>query len=168
VIPDGSVAREWLTARHLTRLSATEPQPSSHVQPDDDCSEDDHGAIIDGTFFIACSQPAPLLQPIDAALDHVAPGVDRRVEDQRTPWLGIALCPLITTLWDSVRNLSCPQQPTTARVAVALISDDAIWQGAWAPASAWSQFEQSIIQLERNQRKAASNKCLPGHSASTT
>ena len=61
------------------------------------------------------------------------------VEVQREPWPGGAPCPLITAFRDRARDLSCAQQPTTARVAVALISDDAIWPGARTPASARSQ-----------------------------
>src|SRR5262249_19349418 len=77
----------------------------------------------------AGGQPAPLLEPIDAALHDVAPRVEGLVKGQRTPPLRRAPRPLIPSLRNQVRDLSRTEQPTAAWVAVALIGNDTVWSG---------------------------------------
>jgi hypothetical protein len=111
----------------------------SGVQPDDNGCQNQHGAIIERAFLVTRRQPTPLFEPIDAALHHVAPRVDERSEDQRATWVSGPLRSLVASLWDGVLDLPLPQQAPTAQIAVALVSDEAIWAGAWSSTStdAW-------------------------------
>jgi hypothetical protein len=98
----------------------------SRVEPDDDGSDHDHRPIVGGALFVAGSQAPPLLEAVDAALDHVAACVGRLVEGERATWPFVASHPLIAALGNGVRDVPLAQEPPTARVAVAFVSDDAI------------------------------------------
>ena len=42
--------------------------------------DEDHGGVVDGKLFVSRSDAPPLLEPIDASLDHVALAVASFVE----------------------------------------------------------------------------------------
>lgn len=44
------------------------------------CCNEDHGDVVGGELFVSRSYPPPLLEPIDASLDHVALAVASFVE----------------------------------------------------------------------------------------
>jgi hypothetical protein len=106
----------------------------SRVEPNDDGSDDDHCSVIRRSLLIAGRQPTPLLQAVDAALDHVATGVDRLVNDEWTTRSSRPLRALVAPLWNGVLDLPPAQQAPTAGIAIAFISDEVIWAGAWSPA----------------------------------
>src|SRR5262249_43562755 len=58
---------------------------------------------------------------------HVAPGIDRRVKDQRASRPSGPTCLLVAALGNRVWDLPLAQQPTTAWVAIAFIGDEPIW-----------------------------------------
>ena len=95
-------------------------------KPDDDGGDDHHCAIVGGALLVTGGQPTPLLQAIDAALDHVAPRVDRLIEGERPTRSAGALRSLIAALRDGVRDLPLSEQQATARVAVAFVGDEPI------------------------------------------
>ena len=111
----------------------------SRLEPEDDRGDDDHRAIVGGALFVAGGQSAPLLEPIDTTLDHIPTGVDRLVEGERTARPSRPPGTLIPSLGDCVRDLALAQQATTTRVAVALVSDDALWTCPWSstPSRPW-------------------------------
>jgi hypothetical protein len=57
----------------------------SRAEPDNNRGEYNYRAVIERAFLVTSRQSTPVLEPIDAALDDVAAGVDRLVEDQRAP-----------------------------------------------------------------------------------
>jgi len=54
------------------------------MAPDDNGGKDHQRRVVDGALFVVRGQISPLFEPIDAALDDIAPRVDRPVEDQGT------------------------------------------------------------------------------------
>jgi hypothetical protein len=98
----------------------------SGVKPEDDRGQDEHGAIVDRALLVAGRQPTPLFEPIDAALHHVAPRIDRLVEDQWTPAPSRSTLSLIAPLWNGVLDLSLAQHAPTAGITIAFVSDEAI------------------------------------------
>lgn len=44
------------------------------------CCNEDHGDVVGGKFFVSRSYTPPLLEPIDASLDHIALPVAGSVE----------------------------------------------------------------------------------------
>jgi hypothetical protein len=125
------------TARQHTTMS--QGTLISRVKPEDDGGQDQHGPIVDGAFLVTRRQATPLFEPIDAALHHVAPRVDDRIEDERTAWSRRPLRPLVASLGDGVLDLPLPQQAPTAWVTVALVGDEVVWAGTWSSTStgAW-------------------------------
>jgi hypothetical protein len=107
---------------------------ASAFEPEDDGGEDEHGAVVERTFLVARRQATPLFESIDAALDHVAPCVDRGIEEERSPWPSCSLRALVASLGNRVLDLPLAQQAPTAAIAVALVGDEVIWAGAWSPA----------------------------------
>src|SRR5262249_39919241 len=81
-----------------------------------------------------------LFEAIDAALHHIAPSVDDRIEDERTACSRRPLRPLVASLGEGVLDLPLSQQAPTARIAVALVGNEAVGARAWPPAStsAWN------------------------------
>jgi len=56
------------------------------MAPDGNGGGKDHQRrVVDGALFVARGQILPPFEPIDAALDDIAPRVDRPVEGQGTP-----------------------------------------------------------------------------------
>src|SRR5487761_2505763 len=96
----------------------------------DDGSQHEHGAVINGAHLIERRQLTPLLELIVAALDDIASGIGRFVEGQWTPRLGSALRPLIAPLWDSVRNPPLAQQASATRITIAFVGDQPTRTGA--------------------------------------
>jgi len=115
--------------------SAPSLSSGSRVKPDDNGREDDQRPIVDRAFLVAGDQSTPLLEAIDASLDHVAPGrdgfveIDSFVEEERPSWPNCSLRTLVASLWNGVRDLSLPQPAATAWVTVALVGDDAVGAG---------------------------------------
>ncbi len=123
----------------------------SGVEPENDGGDDDHRSVVDHALLVARGEPAPLLEAVDAALHDVATRVGRLVEGQRATRSGRATRPLIAALRNRVRDLPHAEQPTTARVAVALVSDDPIWAGprSSTPSESW---DANAIQHRRQLR----------------
>ncbi len=111
----------------------------STLEPEDNGGQNEHGAVIEGTLLVAGGHPAPLLEPIDAALDHVASRVGCLVEDQRTPRSSGSLRALVAPLWNGVLDLSLPQPAPTPCIAVPFVGDEVIWTRPGSPTScgAW-------------------------------
>jgi hypothetical protein len=63
----------------------------SGLQPKDDRGLDDHRPLVDGALLVAGGQASPLLELVDAALDHVAPPVGGLVEGQQAAGSGRSL-----------------------------------------------------------------------------
>ena len=105
-------------------------------EPDDDGRDHHHRAVVDCTLLITRRQATPLLEPIDAPLDHIPTRVDGLVKGQRPTTSCGAARPLIPSLRNRVRDLPLTQQPTTARVTVALIRDEPLRARSWSPAPA--------------------------------
>src|SRR5262249_49573899 len=97
----------------------------SRAEPINDGGEDDHRPIIERAFLVTSRQSTPLFESIDTALDDVATGIDRFVEDQRS-------------LRDGVLDLPPAQQVATARITVAFVSDEVMGARPRPPSSAWS------------------------------
>jgi hypothetical protein len=108
----------------------------SRLKPDDDGGQDDHRAIIERAFLIPGGYTAPLFKPVDAAFHHVAPRIDRLVKDEWTTRSRRASRALVASLWDRMVDLPLAQPAATPWIAVAFVSDEAVWAGTWSPASA--------------------------------
>lgn len=120
----------------------------SRLEPENDGSNDDHCAVVDGAFLVAGRQPPPLFEPVDAALDHIPPRVNCLIEDQGATRSRRATRALIAALRDGVRDLPPLEQPAAARITVAFVGDDAIWSSTGTSASAWS-WDTNTVQYRR-------------------
>lgn len=120
------------------------PADGSRLQPQDDRGEHHHRPVIDGAFLVAGSQPTPLFEPIDAALDDIATRIDRGIEEERSPWPSRSLRALVASLGNSVGNVSAAEQLTTSPIAVALVSDEAVWTRPWSPGSCGARDPDAI------------------------
>lgn len=117
----------------------------STFEPKDNGRQDEHRAVIERPLLITRSQAAPLLEPIDAALDDVATGIDGCVEDERTPRARCPLGSLVTPLGNGVFDLSLAQHAPTARIAIALVGDEPKRAGAW-PSSSTRAWDANAVQ----------------------
>src|SRR4051812_50092492 len=80
--------------------------------------------------------PPPLLERVDPAFHPTAPPVLLRVEVRAAPApppLPLPRLPLVFALRDQCPDLAPPQGPATARVAVALVSQQPLQPLARAP-----------------------------------
>jgi hypothetical protein len=112
----------------LTFLYRDEGLPDeSRLEPHDNGGDDDHRPVVDRPLLVASREPAPLFEPVDAALHDVAPRIDRLLKCQRATTPCRAPRPLITPLWDGVRDLARSEQSPTARIAISFVGDEAIW-----------------------------------------
>src|SRR5216683_1584278 len=75
------------------QIQGTSLSDESRIEPDDDGRDDHQRAVVGRALLIACGESAPLLEPIDAALDDVATGIDRLVKGERATWPGRPLRP---------------------------------------------------------------------------
>jgi hypothetical protein len=114
------------------------------LEPEDDGGQDNHCPIIDGSLLVAGGHAPPLFEPINAALDHIAPRIGRLVKDEWTTRSSGPMGALIAALWNRVFDLPPAEQASTARIAIALVGDDAIWAPPRAPASARSRNADSL------------------------
>ena len=96
------------------------------IKPQDESGEDEHRAIVERALLVSRGESTPLLKPIDAALDEIAPSVDRWIEDEGTTGSQCPLRTLVASLRDGVLDLSLTQPAATARVAIALVGDEVI------------------------------------------
>jgi hypothetical protein len=112
---------------------------ASAFEPEDDGGKDEHGAAVECTFLVARRQATPLFEPIDAALDHVASGVDREIEEERSPWPRCSLRALIASLGNRAVDLPLAQHAAAARITMAFVGHEVIWSGpgSAAPANTW-------------------------------
>jgi hypothetical protein len=95
------------------RVGPGDLSDASRFEPDDNGGDDHHRPVVDGAFFVARSESTPLLEPIDAALDHIASRIDGRVEGQRAARSAGAVRALIAALRDGVRDLPPSEQLAT-------------------------------------------------------
>lgn len=98
----------------------------SRFEPEDDGGNDDHRPVVDRTLLVAGGQSTPLFEPVDTALDYIATGVDRPIENQWTTSPRRTARLLITSFRNRVRDLPLAQQATTARIAVPFVSDEPV------------------------------------------
>jgi hypothetical protein len=127
------------------RTAAAYGELVSRVEPDDNRSDDHHRPVINRTLLVTRGQPAPLFEPVDTALHHVAPRVDDPVKDQRTARSRGPLRLLVTSLRNRVLDLTLPQHAAAAWIAVALISYEAVRTCPWSPASAGA-WDADVVQ----------------------
>ena len=99
---------------------------ASPGKPEGDGSDDDHRSLVERAFLVARRQPTPLFQAVDAPLHDVATFVNRLAVSQGATGPERTSRPLIAPLGNGVPDVPLPQQPTTARVAVALVSDKVV------------------------------------------
>jgi hypothetical protein len=88
-------------------------------------------AVVERTLLVARRQPTPLFEPIDTALHHIAPRVDRLTEDEWTPAPSRSLRSLVAALWVGAFDLSLPRQAATARITVPLVVDEVVGVLPW-------------------------------------
>ena len=101
----------------LARFCLTNhPSSQRTIEP-----EDEHGVVVVGALLVARCQSTPLLEAIEAPLDHVAAGIDGFVEAERPSWPNGALRTLVASLWNGVRDLSLPQSAPTARITIVFV-----------------------------------------------
>jgi hypothetical protein len=88
--------------------------PGSCSEPEDDAGQDDPAAIVDCLLVVAGGDPAPLLEPVEAALDDVAALVGGRVKGVG-PAAGAAAATavvvLVGTFWNGRGDPAPGQQP---------------------------------------------------------
>ena len=98
--------------------------------PEDHQRGDYHRSpVVESPLLVARGYPAPLLEPVYAPLDHVAPAVGRAVE---LWWPTPTALALVLKLGDDVWDAPAPQQPTAGREAIAPVGDEAFRPLAWA------------------------------------
>ncbi len=107
--------RKRLTSVHLARAS---------LDPDQSSGETDRGAVVAGEFVGAHRDPAPLLEPVEAPLNHVATLVASLLlvaEVDRPTWPLPAVRDLVVTLRDG-RSDPAAAKPGAVRLRrVALV-----------------------------------------------
>src|SRR3569833_2165577 len=99
------------------------------LEPEEQASNQDHGAVVLGTLLVAGCDPPPLLQTIDQPLDLVALAIHFRLESTGPSPVcpfPLPLFPLVASLGDHVANAAAPQQPAALRIAVAFIRYDPV------------------------------------------
>src|SRR6476659_2213144 len=97
------------------------------VEPEHEGGDDDHRPVVDGALLVAGGQPAPLLEPIDAALHHVAQPIPLFVEGEWAPGPMRPSFTLIGPLRNGVRDSALTQYAPTSLVAVAFVGDEMVW-----------------------------------------
>jgi hypothetical protein len=117
---------------------------ASRAQPDDDGGENHHRLVVDRPLLIARGDPTLLLEQSAAALHHVAPRLDRLVEEEGSSWLNCALPSLGKSLGNRVRDPPLPQQSATARAPVAFVGDEAVGPGPWLPPPAGARSTNAV------------------------
>ena len=96
-------------------------------EPQQQADDDDAGAVVGGVLVVAGGDPAPLLEPADTPLDHVAALVVLRLVAARPPRAAL----LVTAGGDGVGDAASAQQPPAGRVAVAPVGDQVPRPLAW-------------------------------------
>ena len=146
-------AQDWGSKGRCLSITTTGLAEESGVEPEEDGGDDDHCSVIEGALLIPSGQSTPLFKSIDAALDHIATGVDRFVKEERPARSRCPLRSLVASLWNRVLDLSLSQQATAAWIAIALVGDEVVWArprspppgGTWNPDAVQDGFQLRTV-----------------------
>lgn len=98
----------------------------SLAEPDYQRSNHRHGPVVGGAPFEAGGDPTPLLEPVDAPLDHVASPVDVSIDGGLAPGRARSPRPLVDAIGNDMRNVPAAQESTAPLVGVALVGDEEV------------------------------------------
>ncbi len=74
--------------------------PVCELQPEQNGSDGQHGAVVDGPFFVASGNATKLLELVDEALDTITLAIDGTIKT--------ATATFIPFTWDGVANPAAP------------------------------------------------------------
>lgn len=95
-------------------------------EPEDEAREQEQGVVVVGSLLEACGNATPLLEPVDAALNDVAPSIALSIQNEGAARATSAALTLVGSFWDGVGYAALTQDRAAGGVAVALVSDEVV------------------------------------------